>query len=107
MPQEAASCVLRSMCDNPEVSSVLATRSLMAEPTHAGNNVSSAASDRARATRDQFELLHSILDSMGDGIVVADEQGRFLLFNPAAESILGLGASDIPPEQWANTYGVF
>src|SRR5262245_14535228 len=62
---------------------------------------------RAQAARDQFQLFHSILDSMGDGIVVADEQGRFLLFNPAAENILGLGKADVPPSQWAKTYGVY
>src|SRR5262245_56318050 len=64
-------------------------------------------SSRAQAARDQFQLFHSILDSMGDGIVVADEEGRFLLFNPAAENILGLGKTDVPPDRWAETYGVY
>ncbi len=54
-----------------------------------------------------FELFHSILESMGDGIVVADEEGRFLLFNPAAERILGIGHTDVAPEGWAETYGVY
>jgi PAS domain S-box-containing protein len=80
----------------------------MVDPaTSSSNNIPVSGSDRAHATHDQFELFHSILDSMGDGIVVADEQGRFLLFNPAAESILGIGRTDLPPEKWAETYGVF
>src|SRR5262245_36745710 len=62
---------------------------------------------RTQAARDQFELFRSILDSTGDGIVVADEHGRFLLFNPAAEQILGLGSSEVPPALWAQTYGVY
>src|SRR5947207_2951514 len=64
-------------------------------------------SNRAQAAHDQFQLFHSILDSMGDGIVVADEQGRFVLFNPAAERILGLGMADITPERWAEVYGIY
>lgn len=52
-------------------------------------------------------LLQSIVESMGDGIAVADLNGKFLLFNPAAERILGVGAADIPPDQWAEVYGVY
>jgi phosphoserine phosphatase RsbU/P len=38
-------------------------------------------------------FLQSILDSLtDDGVIVADNEGRFVLFNPAAERILGLGA---------------
>ena len=37
------------------------------------------------ALRQQTRILHSILDSMADGVVVADRDGRFMLFNPAAE----------------------
>src|SRR6516165_6696827 len=52
------------------------------------------------ALRKQTRILQSVLDSMGDGVVVADETGRFLIFNPAAEQILGNGATDVSPEQW-------
>ena len=54
---------------------------------------------RALTTPGSFELFHSILESMGDGIVVADEEGRFLLFNPAAERILGIGFTDVVPDR--------
>ena len=39
--------------------------------------------------------------------VVADRQGKFLLFNPAAEQIIGLGAIECPPEEWPERYGLF
>ena len=39
----------------------------------------------------QTGILQSILDSMGDGVVVSDEQGRLILVNPEAERILGVG----------------
>ncbi len=62
---------------------------------------------RALSSPGSFELFHSILESMGDGIVVADEEGRFLLFNPAAERILGIGQLDVSLERWAEFYGVY
>src|ERR1022692_3947678 len=36
----------------------------------------------------QAEVLQSILDSMGDGVVVADSQGRLLHMNPTARRTL-------------------
>jgi PAS domain S-box-containing protein len=39
----------------------------------------------------QGQLLRSILDNMGDAVLVADMDGRVVLFNPAAERILGPG----------------
>src|ERR1700730_6292191 len=58
-------------------------------------------------TKRQKELLQLILGSMGDGVVVADENGKFLLFNRAAEQMLGVGATDTTPDQWTNRYGLF
>ncbi len=52
-------------------------------------------------------LLTSILNSLNEGIVVADREGKCLLFNPQAEKILGKGAGDVDPETWAAHYGVF
>ncbi|MBI4779967.1 MAG: PAS domain-containing protein [Oscillatoriophycideae cyanobacterium NC_groundwater_1537_Pr4_S-0.65um_50_18] len=36
-----------------------------------------------------LQVLKSILDSMGEGVMVADRQGKLLFVNPAAEQILG------------------
>lgn len=55
----------------------------------------------------QTRILQSVLDSIGDGVVVADENGRFLLFNPAAEQILRLGPVDSPADKWAEQYGLY
>jgi PAS domain S-box-containing protein len=60
-----------------------------------------------KETKGQKDLLELILASMSDGVVVADKNGKFLLFNPAAEEILGLGATDATPDQWADRYGVY
>src|SRR4051794_15176212 len=53
------------------------------------------------------ELLSAILESLGDGVVVADENGKFIVFNDAAERLLGFGAVDVPPSEWAQRYGCF
>jgi PAS domain S-box-containing protein len=57
--------------------------------------------------RRQSDLLELILRSIADGVVVADEEGRFLVWNPAAERIIGLGATDKPTESWPNVYGLY
>lgn len=66
--------------------------------------------DRKRqeeAIRRQTRILRSILDSIGDGVVVADEDGNFVLFNPAAEQILRLGMTDTRPENWSERYSIY
>jgi two-component system sensor histidine kinase/response regulator len=75
---------------------------------------SQTAESRARelarseeALRQQTAVLQSVLDQMGDGVVVADQNEKFLLFNPAAERILGVGSTDTTSKDWAAQYGVF
>jgi PAS domain S-box-containing protein len=58
------------------------------------------------ALQEQTDLLQLILDSMSDGIIVADEKGRFLVFNPAAEKMFG-SITDTRKEDWSQQYGLF
>jgi two-component system cell cycle sensor histidine kinase/response regulator CckA len=60
-----------------------------------------------QALEDQTRLLQSVLDSMSEGLVAADEQGKFILWNPAAERIVGLGPAHLPPDKWSEHYGVY
>ncbi len=57
--------------------------------------------------RQQSNLLQLLIDSIADGIVAADENGNFVLFNPAAEDIFGLGSTDTLPNEWSGKYGLF
>jgi PAS domain S-box-containing protein len=57
--------------------------------------------------RYQTALLPLILDNMGDGLIVADVLGKLVLFNPAAERMLGLGVTDAPMTEWSQRYGIF
>ena len=52
-------------------------------------------------------LLQSVIQNMGDGLIVVDENKKFILWNAAGEKIMGIGAMDIPYEKWAEIYGFF
>ncbi len=60
-----------------------------------------------QALEAQTLMLQSVLDSMAEGLVAADEQGKFVIWNPAAEKILGMGATDLPSQEWTEHYGLF
>jgi signal transduction histidine kinase/CHASE3 domain sensor protein len=60
-----------------------------------------------QALENQTLMLQSVLNSMGEGLIAADEHGKFLLWNPAAEGIIGLGAINLPAGEWGAHYGVF
>ncbi len=47
--------------------------------------------------QDQTLLLESILDQLGDAVVVADQDGRFLILNQAARKLHGLRPTETPP----------
>ena len=58
-----------------------------------------------QALETQTLMLQSVLDSMAEGLVAADEQGKFLIWNRAAERIVGYGPADISTEEWSEHYG--
>ena len=68
------------------------------------------AEEALRLTADvlqsQTRILQSILDSMGDGVIVADETGRILFFNPEAEGLIDI-AMDTTLDELPETYGLF
>jgi PAS domain-containing protein len=60
-----------------------------------------------QALETQTFMLQSVLDSMVEGLVAADEHGKFILWNPAAEKIMGLGPTNLPSREWSAHYGLF
>jgi PAS domain S-box-containing protein len=60
-----------------------------------------------QALETQTLMLQSVLDSMAEGLVATDENGKFTLWNPAAQRIVGMGAQNVSPEQWSSHYGVY
>ncbi len=51
--------------------------------------------------------MNSILDALSEGIIVADKEGRFVYFNPVAETILGMGMTDTKPLEWPSVYWIY
>ena len=66
----------------------------------------SLASSRV-ALETQTLMLQSVLDSMGEGLIAADRDGHFLLWNDSANKLMGRKASNLPTEQWTPYYKVF
>jgi len=66
--------------------------------------------ERKRATDELTqtnEILQSILSNMGDAVIVADTEGKFLLFNPMAERMFGMGATRTGSSEWSHRYGLY
>jgi len=79
----------------------------MAVASHAKSEAAAELSRSQAALRNQTQILESVLTSMGDGVIVADSDGQFLVFNPAAQQIIRQGPAETLPEQWAEQYGLF
>ena len=59
------------------------------------------------ALRAQTRTMEIVFDGISDGIVAADGEGRFTLFNPAAERMVGKGITNAAADQWSEEYGIF
>jgi PAS domain S-box-containing protein len=70
----------------------------VAERSAAAEERAIAAAFSERACRKQTAILRSVLASMGDAVVVTDEAGVAMHFNPAAKQLLGIdaGAGGVP-----------
>ncbi len=58
----------------------------------------------ARSLREQSDILELMLDNTAEGVIVANSEGRFLIWNKAATQIIGLGAQNLPIERWPDAY---
>jgi PAS domain S-box-containing protein len=63
---------------------------------------------RARlALETQTLMLQSVLNSMEEGLIAADENEKIIIWNPAANRIIGLTAANLPAKDWTRHYGLF
>ncbi|MEV4512509.1 ATP-binding protein [Dactylosporangium sp. NPDC049525] len=60
-----------------------------------------------RTAHRQVDLLNGILDRISDGVGVVDEQGVFLVHNPAAKAMLGVDADADGVDGWQQHYGIY
>jgi len=63
--------------------------------------------DREQIARVLFEQSHTMelmLENTAEGVIVADRDGNFLIWNAAARQIIGLDKEAVPAEEWARFY---
>lgn len=53
------------------------------------------------------EFTHVVVESVSDGVVACDAQGRLRLFNRAAREWHGCDPREVPPELWASLYDLY
>lgn len=54
-----------------------------------------------------YQFLEKVIESLPEGVVVADNQMNFVIFNKAAERVLGIGNENVDQEEWVDLYGCF
>jgi PAS domain S-box-containing protein len=52
-------------------------------------------------------MLQLVLDSMGEGLVAADNEGHFLLWNDAANKLVGRPVAELPTAAWSLHYEIY
>jgi signal transduction histidine kinase/DNA-binding response OmpR family regulator/methyl-accepting chemotaxis protein len=79
----------------------------VAERSAAAEQRAEEAARSRNALEKQTRILQSILDSMSDGVIVADDTGRLIVCNTAAESVLKVRAFDALSGDWIERHGFF
>ena len=69
--------------------------------------IDSALNLHAAHARSADHLIHTVFNSISDGVVATDMEGKFLFVNDSAMAIVGMGAQEGPTDEWAETYGTF
>jgi PAS domain S-box-containing protein len=105
--KDSAGRVVRWFGTNTDISERKQTEERLAAQTVELSRQAEELRRSKHALEAQKLMLQSVLDSMVEGLVAADEQGKFILWNPAAEKILGLGAANLSPEGWSAHYGAY
>lgn len=60
-----------------------------------------------KVLRKEIDTFRAVLNGLTVGVVVVDLDGRFMLFNPEAERILGMGAEKLSPDEWVDAYSCY
>ena len=94
-------CNIRDLTDRKR-----AEESFAAQGRELAKQVEKLARSR-QALEDKTLMLQSVVDSMSEGLVVADVQGEVIIWNPAADKLLGLNAANIGIQEWSHHYGLY
>lgn len=56
---------------------------------------------------DERAFLQALLDSLDSGVAACDATGNLALFNQAMRDLFGADEQPLPPDRWAETYGLY
>jgi sigma-B regulation protein RsbU (phosphoserine phosphatase) len=62
---------------------------------------------KSRIRLNEKEILRSTIYQLNEGVIVADKEGRFLICNEAAQSILAIGVDEHSPKSWREIHGYY
>jgi PAS domain S-box-containing protein len=77
------------------------------ERTAAAEKRSRELAQSEAALRHQAEVLQSILNSMGDGVVVANAEGKIVLINPQGEHLLQVRGRSVTLREWLGQHRTY
>ena len=58
------------------------------------------------ALREQERFLHTVLQSLDEGVVATDQEGRVKLYNDRARELNGVPATETSPDTWTQYYSL-
>jgi EAL domain-containing protein (putative c-di-GMP-specific phosphodiesterase class I)/CheY-like chemotaxis protein/two-component sensor histidine kinase len=96
---------VRLASSRPAPASASAPPTASSPPTAAVALAASADSEGAPPL-DRFVPLF-VIDSLGEGVTLANAHGRIVYSNKTADRILGVSPTSAPPSEWAGYYGAF
>lgn len=105
--KDSAGRVVRWFGTNTDISELKQTQErLAAQAEELSRHRAELLSSQA-ALRTQTSMLKLVLESMSEGLVAADREGHFLLWNSSASKLLSRDASNLPPEKWSSHYACY
>lgn len=63
--------------------------------------------NKAELSRLEEEIYRYVTERISQGVVMANRDGRLLLFNKSATLLTGVGLTDSPMDEWASVYGCY
>jgi PAS domain S-box-containing protein len=96
--------VVRWLGTNTDISDIKLTEARMAAQAEELSRQSEEVLRSRTALETQTLMLKLVLENIGEGLVAADQHGRFLLWNNPASKLLRQDAADLPPDRWSSHY---
>jgi two-component system cell cycle sensor histidine kinase/response regulator CckA len=107
MHRDGRGTPLKVLETNSDITARIQAEKALEAQTHILAEQAEELSASRNAIEENQLMLRSVLDSMSEGLVATDQNGDFVIWNPSAEKLVGLGPNNIPMHEWTNHYGLF